>query len=375
MTPNPNRTCTTSPPTSVHDARRVDASARIPTCAPAGYSLRVLDLFSGIGGFSLGLERAGMVTTAFCEIDQFCRAVLKRHWPHVPQHDDITTRQFVEGEADVICGGFPCQDVSQAGKRAGLSGERSGLYRELVRALRVVRPRYAIVENVAALLSDGMGTVLGDMAESGFDLEWDCVPAQTIGAPHERDRVWIVAHSNRERCGEAGRLQHRSVEVSSGRAAASKPSDPESDGCRQGRAGRPPDSFAGVRDATRWNAANPASAGLEGRVEPEAARRSLAVASCGYSNPWRAWTDEPEISRVDDGFPNWVDSTRATGNAVVPQIPELIGRAIIQAQKNNTLPGGVLADSDNQGTRHEQHRHSAVPDGRSHLHIPSTSDG
>lgn len=264
--------------------------------------LRVLDLFSGIGGFSLGLERTGgFETVAFCEIEPFCRDVLAKHWPGVPCHDDVKTLSAEPGCADVVCGGFPCQDVSHAGKRAGLSGERSGLYRELVRTIRVVQPKYAIVENVAALLGDGMGTVLGDLAESGYDLEWDCVPAKALGAPHERDRVWIIAHA-------------------------------ASIGCGQGREGRPPDSFARVRDAALWNASNPASARLEGRLESEASREALAVAACGYSNPWRAWTDEPEISGVDDGFPNWVDSTRATGNAVVPQIPELIGRAILKAE-------------------------------------------
>jgi hypothetical protein len=139
--------------------------------------MRVLDLFSGIGGFSLGLERAGMCTVGFCEIDPFCRDVLTKHWPAVPIHDDVTTREFQEGEADVICGGFPCQDISVAGAGAGLAGERSGLWRELLRAIRVVRPHYAIVENVAALLGRGMGTVLGDLAEIGHDAEWHCIPA------------------------------------------------------------------------------------------------------------------------------------------------------------------------------------------------------
>ena len=293
--------------------------------------LRVLDLFSGIGGFSLGLERAGgFETVAFCEIEPYCRAVLAKHWPGVKQYDDVRTAEFPD--ADIVVGGFPCQDVSHAGKRAGLAGERSGLYRELVRALRVVQPKHAIVENVAALLGDGMGTVLGDMAESGFDLEWDCVPAQAIGAPHERNRVWIVAHAHSERCGEARRLRHRQVQVPAGRTEAAELANPESIGRRQGRKRRPPDSFARVRDAACWNASNPASAGLEGREQPEAAQEATTSASCGYRNPWRAWTDEPEIQGVDDGFPHWVDSTRATGNAVVPQIPELIGKAIMQAE-------------------------------------------
>lgn len=295
--------------------------------------LRVLDLFSGIGGFSLGLERTGgFETVAFCEIEDYPRRVLAKHWPDTPCHDDVRTLKAEPGCADVVCGGFPCQDVSRAGKRAGLSGERSGLYRELVRTIRVVQPKYAIVENVAALLGDGMGTVLGDLAESGFNLEWDCVPAQALGAPHERDRVWIIAHANCERCGEAGGFRHRPVEVPSGGTEAPEPANAESVGCGQGGPRRPPDSFARVRDAARWNAAYPASAGLEGRFQSEASRKALAVPACGYSNPWRAWTDEPEISRVDDGFPHWVDSTRATGNTVVPQIPELIGRAILKAE-------------------------------------------
>lgn len=305
--------------------------------------LRVLDLFSGIGGFSLGLERTGgFETVAFCEIDPFCRRVLAKHWPGVPTHDDIRTRDFTYREADVVVGGFPCQDVSCAGKRAGLSGERSGLYRELVRAIRLVRPRHAIVENVAALLGDGMGTVLGEMAEGGFDLEWDCVPAVAIGAPHERDRVYIVAHAadaDNERRGEAGQLRYRPFEVSARRTSQASAPNAASDGRRQGRSRRPADSFARVRDAARWNAANTASARLEGRQQSEAARGALALSACGYSNPWRTWTDEPEISGMDDGFPNWVDSTRSTGNAVVPQIPELIGQAILQ-----TYRGGLMSN-------------------------------
>jgi DNA (cytosine-5)-methyltransferase 1 len=156
--------------------------------------LRELSLFSGIGGFSLGLERAGFATpVAFVEIDPFCQRVLAKHWPGVPIHGDITTREFTEGEADVITGGFPCQDISFAGAGAGLAGARSGLYRHIIRAIRVVRPRVAILENVAALLCGGLGTVLGDLAEVGHDAEWHCIPASAVGAPHRRDRVWIIA--------------------------------------------------------------------------------------------------------------------------------------------------------------------------------------
>lgn len=227
--------------------------------------MRVLDLFSGIGGFSLGLERAGMKTVAFCEIDEYARKVLKKHWPDVPIDRDITKRDFFSGEADVICGGFPCQDISDAGKRTGLAGQRSGLWRELVRAIRLVRPLYALVENVAALLGRGMATVLGDLAAIGYDAEWHCIPASAVGAPHPRDRIWIVAHprvSRLSRIHEAGGRKH----------------------------------MQSVAPTLR-----------------------------------RDWTPEPEMDRVANGIPRRLvlDEIRVIGNAVVPQIPEAIGRAIM----------------------------------------------
>src|SRR5580765_7038727 len=183
--------------------------------------MRLLDLFSGIGGFSIGLERAGMRTVAFCEIDPYCRRVLARHWPTVPVYGDIRTLtakqiladaawdvcpeqttsgtkrqrvgqggQFIEG----ICGGFPCQDISVAGKGAGIGGERSGLWSEYRRLVGELRPRYVIVENVSAMLGRGLSTVLGDLAALGYDAEWHCIPASAVGAPHRRDRVWIVGY-------------------------------------------------------------------------------------------------------------------------------------------------------------------------------------
>lgn len=139
--------------------------------------MNVLDLFSGIGGFSLGLERAGMRTVAFCEINPFCQRVLAKHWPTVPCYDDIrtlTAERLAANAAtgdiqiDVICGGFPCQDVSFAGRRAGLDGERSGLWFEYARLVSEIRPKIIIVENTPGLLSLGMGTVLGAWPRSGM---------------------------------------------------------------------------------------------------------------------------------------------------------------------------------------------------------------
>jgi len=265
--------------------------------------MRVLDLFSGIGGLSLGLERAGMKTVAFCEIEPFPRAVIRKHWPEVPIYEDVRTltaeRLATDGIAvDVICGGFPCQDISFAGLGAGLAGERSGLWREYARLIGEIRPRFVIVENVAALLSRGLGDVLGDLASFGYDAEWHCIPASAVGAPHRRDRLWVVAHPNESgpqglwsKCGLAESLQ----EIEAG-------------GARD------------VADATSW--------GFAGHLSQDLAK-SIHADSCGGSigSQWRI---EPDVGRVAYGVPSRVDRLKGLGNAVVPQIPEMIGRAIMQ---------------------------------------------
>lgn len=147
----------------------------------------------------MGLQRTGgFETIAFCEIDPFCRKILAKHWPGVPCFEDITKLDKEElnslGRIDVICGGFPCQDISCAGKGAGIHAERSGLWWEMLRIIRLVRPRFVLVENVAALLNRGLDEVLGSLAESGYDAEWACVPAAAIGAPHFRDRTFIISY-------------------------------------------------------------------------------------------------------------------------------------------------------------------------------------
>jgi len=300
--------------------------------------LKVLDLFSGIGGFSLGLERtSGFETVAFCEIDPFCRRVLAKHWPKVPIHDDIRTLNadwLAEMGAwpDVICGGFPCQDLSYAGKGAGLAGERSGLWREYARLIGEIRPQYVLVENVAALLGRGLGDVLGDLAALGYDAEWHVISAADVGAPHLRERVWIVAYPDVHRQSEQGIMDVPERATPRGNREANifipvhppmaNPNGPRLEGWISAilheRAGQ---RLAGPRSASMGNA--------DGVREPQQ--------EGGVGNVWGRtgdaswWQSEPDVGRVAYGVPSRMDRLKALGNAVVPQIPELIGRAIMEA--------------------------------------------
>jgi DNA (cytosine-5)-methyltransferase 1 len=160
--------------------------------------IRVGSLFSGIGGIELGLERAGGFQTEwFVEKELYCQEVLKKHWPKAVIYDDITRMDWGKvGKVDMLTGGFPCQDISNAGKRAGIKGERSGLWSEFSKAISVLRPELVLIENVAALLARGADKVLCDLAQVGYDAEWHCVPASSVGAPHRRDRVFILAYPN-----------------------------------------------------------------------------------------------------------------------------------------------------------------------------------
>ena len=302
--------------------------------------MRLLDLFSGIGGFSLGLERAGFQTVAFCEIEPFPRRVLAKHWPEVPIYDDVRTltaaRLASDGiVVDAICGGFPCQDISHAGNRAGMDGTRSGLWSEIARLVSELQPRIVFVENVAALLSgdDGrwFGRVLGDLAALGYDAEWHCIPASAVGAPHRRDRVWIVAYPDSE----------RREKLDSAAVAA-----------RPGFAGRRGHAAADVAypDESRWNilrcpeqetternasigkseVADAASAGAQQMFRPG---RGISFQPGGSSGGgWRHWQSEPDVGRVAHGIPERVDRLAALGNAVVPQVVEMIGRAIMERE-------------------------------------------
>lgn len=156
--------------------------------------MRVGSLFSGVGGIDLGLHAAGITPAWFCDSDPYCRRILSLRWPGVPVYTDARAVGPELAPVDLLTAGFPCTDISVAGQRAGLSGPSSGLWTEAARIVRELRPRFVLVENVPSLLVRGMGTVLANLAASGYDTEWDCVPAAAIGAPHLRTRVWLLAY-------------------------------------------------------------------------------------------------------------------------------------------------------------------------------------
>jgi DNA (cytosine-5)-methyltransferase 1 len=275
--------------------------------ARARRPIRLLDLFSGIGGISLGLERAGgFRTVAFCEIDESCRSILARHWSEIPYYDDIRSltaaRLADDGvTVDGVCGGFPCQDISSAsGAPAGIDGDRSGLWSEYSRLVGELRPRYVIVENVSALLIRGLDRVLGDLAALGYDAEWHCIPASALGADHERDRVWIVAYPGAVRHNDEVGRQEREGEVGQDAARVDA-------GFRDGRGSSPEGNRLSI------GAAFGAALSSKGRVQ-------------GFR---REGMPQPVLPGGLDGVPGGVDRVAALGNSVVPQIPELIGRAIM----------------------------------------------
>lgn len=173
-------------------------------------------LFSGIGGLELGLEWAtGGHTIWNCEIEPYCRSVLSKHWPDATQYDDVKRIDANVTTPDILCGGFPCSDVSVAGTRMGLAGEQSGLWLEFARIIRTLRPRFVFIENVTALrhlIAEGLGRVLGDLAASGYDAEWDCVPASAVGASHLRDRIFILGWNPALKPQEARLWSARSID-------------------------------------------------------------------------------------------------------------------------------------------------------------------
>ena len=237
-------------------------------------------LFCGIGGFELGLERAIPNSKVIwqCEQDRFCRSILQKHWPGVKIYEDIRKMSTKEVQRpDILCGGFPCQDISVAGKGGGIHGKKSGLWWHMAALIGRIRPDIIVLENVPAITFRGGREVLGNLAEFGYDAEWTVISAKQFGAPHLRRRWFLVAYPNSKRS-----KQHSSI---------TKPME------------------------------------QKGQLK----RRSCEVIRREQRHYWKRFTSPSPLCRVDDGISKRVDRIRALGNAIVPQCSEYIGRCIVQS--------------------------------------------
>lgn len=274
--------------------------------------MKVLDLFSGIGGFSVGLEAAGMETIAFCEFDKHARAVLKKHWTDVPIHNDVSEldgRQY-RGTVDVVCGGFPCQDLSIAGKQAGFEGERSSLYTEMLRIISECRPKYAIFENVTALLTGDRGRwfakFLYDLEQVGYNAEWHCISASELGAYHHRDRVWIIAYpkSIDDGVSDKKQIKRQKSKLRNSTSKIEVFTNPNSKRLKR-------ESKKQVRGQLN----------VSGEL-----MRSIEALRGGFN------LSEPGLHRANDGVRGRSHRLKQLGNAVVPVIPQAIGMAIMAVE-------------------------------------------
>jgi DNA (cytosine-5)-methyltransferase 1 len=275
--------------------------------------LQTLSLFSGIGGIELGLERTGgFETVAFCEMDKHCKAVLNKHWPQVPVFGDVKTltENQMPSKIDVITGGFPCTDVSFAGNAKGLFDEngnltRSGLWKEYARLIGELKPKFCIIENVGYLRKNGLGIVLADLARLGYDAEWATITAESVGYPHQRERLFIISYPRSFRQHEHTREERH------------------------------------LQADEEWAHPTTYSEGKECKSEPVTIRPIL---SRGVFDSLRgSYSDEgaavSSLRRVTNGIPQGLDESRRKqrvkqcGNAVVPRIAEIIGQAILKAMK------------------------------------------
>ena len=274
----------------------------------------MLDTFAGIGGFSYAATKlvGGYRTTQFIEIDPFCQKILKKHFPFTPIHDDIRTFTAIPGQYDVICGGFPCQSISVAGNRAGITEEsRSGIFYELMRVIRMVRPRFVVLENVAAILNNGLDIVLGELSQAGYDAEWSVISASSLGACHRRSRWWCVAYTN-DYGSSSSSISGFDDQTNDN---TSKRTNQVSESSRSIES-----SDSGViQSSTKFTDSN--SKRLQRENFSEMEREIWAKGTSRRLNPdWRSYVSKPILRRGDDGLSYRVDRTKALGNSVVPQV-------------------------------------------------------
>ena len=305
--------------------------------------LKILDLFSGIGGFSLGLEATGhFETAAFCEIEPYCQKVLKKHWPDVPIFDDIRKLKGTDiGTVDIITGGYPCQPFSVAGKQKAEQDPRH-LWPEYFRLIQELRPTWVIGENVSGHIKLGLDSVLEDLASEGYSTRTFSISASSIGANHKRERIWTVAYTRRS----FGREQSSRYKKSSGLWSFEK-TKWSTDTSEVTRSSERTETVANSNNRsseqndkiqTGWNTSNSSSQNVANanskrgclwetdRQDAEDVRQSpRGEETFGW------WNIEPRVGRVAHGIPKRVDRLKTLGNAVVPHIPFYIGQAIVES--------------------------------------------
>lgn len=269
---------------------------------------KIGSLFSGIGGFELGLERAIPAETIWqVEQEKFCQSILKKHWPKAKIFDDVRniTKDNVE-PVDILCGGFPCQDISIAGKTRGLKGEKSGLWWEMWRIISELRPRIIVLENVSNIIRLGGREVAGSLAKIGYDAEWTTIRASDFGAPHRRERWFCVAYPNTRRKNHTIRARWEESSMQS---------------FRNGYAPYPNGAFS------------------KGNSKPLRLQKEKPTVTMSFSrrNYWKEGPVESPLCNVDDGIPQRVARLKALGNAIVPQCSQWIGE---QIWNSGILQGG-----------------------------------
>lgn len=285
-----------------------------------------LALFAGAGGGVLASYLLGWRTVCAVERDAYAAQVLAQRQNDgileaFPIWSDITTFDGKpwQGIVDVISGGFPCQDISSAGKGAGIEGERSGLWSEMARIIGEVRPRYVFVENSPMLVSRGLTRVISDLAQMGYDAQWARFSASNFGAPHIRDRIWIVAHSQSIGCEEnglpIGAEQEKSVFGINGENVAY--TNGSANGKQYFNAEKRRNSHEPIFDVANTNCERCIE--VEQRVFSRTQREGSSDPSqhSSFARGWEWWAIEPELGRVADGVANRVDRLKAIGNGQV----------------------------------------------------------
>ena len=314
-----------------------------------------LDLFSGIGGFALALEKVGFKTVGFCEVNPYCRLLLQKHWKGVTIHHDIKRLETkdIKEPIDILTGGFPCQPYSVAGKQKGTDDNRY-LWPDMFRVIKEIKPTFVVAENVRGIVNiqDGMvfETVCSDLESEGFEIQPFIIPAAGVGAPHKRERVWIVGYSkhngsltskirrgNQKVDARAQERQNQAIE--SQRTSRSNNNEIMENSRRTLRQGAKFDKenaneskqenankFERSSSTPEHHVANTKGVHVQGQQDRSGQEQSRRES-------W--WEFEPNVGRVANGVPGRVHRLKGLGNSIVPQIAEEIGKAIWKTLNQN----------------------------------------